>query len=499
MNPLNAVQHLDRVPAPPVFPVEPERPPVGGGGDVEAGLGRVACRLPDPLDARAVRAEDQPRTPPRAGHRTRRDKPVVLDRAVDLADERLAAGRLGREQRKTEGPHGKVGPAQLQRELDGNVMGRGLARVQDAEGGLERAQRRKGWHGRFRRLAALRDGAEDKAVERPWAGIDEEDGAVGVVADAADEVGQRGVAGIDGDGLGLGKLDGERAAAGGKKEVIGAGLEGDGKRHGAVAIDVAGAGLAVDVGHGMATGLQQQDAVAVGDERHVHVAAAHGRMLEGAVGLGRDPLPDAVGAAGVPQHLTRGRRRPCAGHDARLHRVGPERRPGHAPAQHHRHALPQDDVLGQQVERQEREDAEGNPWESLHPEMLPARRAGCQGPRAQPESAVKVPNRLPPCLSQPFNPKTAMGVGISPTLRWRPRLDRCRSPGALARRRGCRTSGRRGRVAGASCRRTGSSRSRDGSATFSPGEGARPTTRTGPFQPHARGEVSEGCRRASLP
>ncbi len=40
---------------------------------------------------------------------------------------------------------------------------------------------------------------------------------------------------------------------------------------------------------------------------------------------------------------------------------------------------------------------------------------------------------------------------------------------------------------------------RDGSATFSPGEGTRPATLAGPFQPHPLGEVADRSHRNSLP
>ena len=59
---LGQVKHLHGIKSTPVFPVESVRTAVGGGDDVQAGLGGIGLRLTDPFDGRAMESQDKPRT-----------------------------------------------------------------------------------------------------------------------------------------------------------------------------------------------------------------------------------------------------------------------------------------------------------------------------------------------------------------------------------------------------------------------------------------------------
>jgi len=199
---LHAIENLDGIPASPVLPVEPERPAVGGGRDVQAGLGDIARRLTGSLHSSSMGTDHKSRSCCVPVQRASRHEAIVLDRTVDPADERLATRRLLRKGGKREGPGRQTGPAVAQFEGKIQPVGPGASRMDDPERSLVNAKRRESGDPVVGG-SATRDGRpEGQALDGLFCGVDDDHGADRVIALAQDEIGQRRVPWIESDRFG---------------------------------------------------------------------------------------------------------------------------------------------------------------------------------------------------------------------------------------------------------------------------------------------------------
>ena len=329
-------QNFERVHPSPVLPVEAVRTSVRRRNQMRPGLRRIRICLPESFDARAVQRENERGRGFVSCRGLCRVERVVLNAAVDFADEGAFAGLVQLTHPQAERHHESHEPCcrsdgcrndQMQTDFLVTRLFRRVRAYSEGDFACRERQQRRNLGARGAEAVAAHLDCQPANYFRRR--ICRNDCADRIEALTVHEIGQRRIGGVERNRCGRSFECGAKASASDdEQQRVTPFFQGDRRVHIAVLIGVAGTRHAIDIDQAMSLRCQEHDFVAIGVDVCIRVAAPERVVGEPAVFVGSDLTPirrrfDSRSGISVREYdaFSSDRRMPVASDQLRLERI----------------------------------------------------------------------------------------------------------------------------------------------------------------------------------